>query len=60
MRVRKFIKDHIVDNGPSSEAELIAACQAAGAKSPRAERIIQRMTSHGKLVENGGTYTLAV
>jgi hypothetical protein len=59
VRVRKFIKDHIADTGPSTEAELAAVCQTAGVASGRFERVMQRMVTRGKLIKDGDTYTVA-
>ena len=59
MIVRKNIKEFITANGASTETSIVAACVAQGAKERRVERVIERMTRHGKLVKSGENYDLA-
>ena len=57
--IRKVVKEYITANGASTKEELKAALAAAGAREHRSERLVDRMTRRGKLIESGGTYTVA-
>ena len=59
MIVRKNIKEFLTANGESAKTAIVADCVANGAREHRVERVLERMTAHGKLVQNGDNYNLA-
>lgn len=59
MIIRKGIKEFLTANGESAKADIVADCVANGARERRVERILERMTTRGKLVQNGDNYVLA-
>ena len=56
--VRKQIKDYIIANGPSTEAELVTECAKDGVREGRVNRVLERLVTRGKLTESGGDYSL--
>ncbi len=57
--IRKYIKEYITANGPSTANELIADSILKGGLPDRIEDIINRMTTNGKLIKSGDDYTIA-
>ena len=57
--IRKIVKDYITNNGASAKSDLVNACITAGAEADRTNNVIDKMITRGKLVESGGTYTVA-
>lgn len=62
MHIRKIIKDFLTENPNSTEAAIVADCAAknsSGHASERASKALAQMTSRGKIVKTGNSYTLA-
>jgi hypothetical protein len=57
--VRKYIKEYIIANGPSTEGELVEDSVLKGAYPDRAEIILKKMTDNGKLIKSGDNYDIA-
>jgi len=57
--IRKYIKEYITANGPSTENALVEDCVLKGALPDRAERILEKMTKRGKLIKSGDDYSIA-
>jgi hypothetical protein len=60
MIVRKCIKDFLAANGESTTAAIVAGCAENGASEKRVERVLDRMSTRGKIVKNGDSYSLPV
>ena len=58
MIVRKNIKEFLAANGASTEEAIVVACAENGVRAERAQRVIERMTTHGKLVKTDDNYDL--
>ena len=57
--IRKYIKESIIANGPSTETALVADVTSKGAYDDRVKNILARMTKNGKLIKSGDDYDLA-
>jgi len=57
--IRKVVIEYIGTNGASTKEELEAALVSAGAEQRRIDGLVERMARRGKLIESGGTYTVA-
>ena len=58
MIVIKGIKDFLAANGASTEEVIVAACVENGTRAERAQKVIERMTTRGKLVKTDDNYDL--
>ena len=58
MVVIKGIKKFLAANGASTEEAIIAACIENGVRAERAQKVIERMTTRGKLVKTNDNYDL--
>ena len=57
--IRKYIKEYITANGPSTANKLVEDCVLKGALPDRAELILKKMTRNGKLIKSGDDYDIA-
>jgi hypothetical protein len=57
--IRKYIKEYITANGPSTAPTLVKDSVLKGALPDRVESIIVRMTANGKLIKSGDDYDIA-
>ncbi len=56
---RKVIREYLITNGSTTEAQLITACEANGARTERCGRVIARLIARGKIIKSGADHTWA-
>jgi len=60
MIIRQIIKDFLTNNANSSEATILAECEAKGYGSPsRVSMLLAKMVTRGVIVKNGDSYSIA-